>query len=70
VTEHFENLRELRDTKKTQEHRKNTELWSLAVNSGEWRTSYFTCSEPINSVDVDFCIRASVGSIPATSTMP
>jgi hypothetical protein len=57
-----------RDTKRTQEHRKDTKLWSLTVNCGKRRIPCFAWSERTNGADVDFCTRASVGSIPATST--
>jgi hypothetical protein len=57
-----------RDTKRTQEHRKDTKLWSLTVNYGKCRILCFAWSERIHSADEAFRSCASVGSIPATST--
>jgi hypothetical protein len=64
----FRSVRELwRDTKKTQEHRKDTKLRSLAVNGGQRWIGRYPWSERLQGADVGICIRASVSSIPATS---
>jgi hypothetical protein len=56
-----------RDTKRTQEHREDTDFRSVPVIAGNIRLSGFPCSDRQMTSDLGVQISVLAGSIPATS---